>query len=462
MQRTVVKINEARCIGCGERVSACPQGALEMVGGKARLAGDLFCDGLGTCTRCCHRGAISREEREAAPYDERRVMAERVVPGGMVRIAAHLEYLKMLGKSCFLVANQGKYMGYHAVTVGVTVLFGYLLQGCASGLQAGSPERPREVTVMVATDRAARDTDEPDRFFGSERGGMRFGACRVSLPPDHELAEIESPFYADDAAEHLLLTDIVLLEEQAFSSLVAAGSGLFPGQGIFLYVHGFNMSFSKAVRYMGQLTADLDYRGCPVLFSWPSKGKVTGYDHDEGAQLASQQNLAGLLGLLASRCAERELSLLGHSMGGRLLVGAVQQLLERQPGLASKIGLLILVAPDIDSDRFAREVAPALREAGIRVVLYASKGDRALRVSGRLHGAPRAGAARPRPLVLPGIETIDADGIDGEFFGHTYHHRSRDVISDLYYLLNFGLGPDCRFSLEPVDTTDGRYWRFRE
>ncbi len=105
MKRTVVKINEARCIGCGECVSACPQGALEMVGGKARLAGDLFCDGLGTCTRCCPRGAISREEREAAPYDERRVMAERVVPGGMVRIAAHLEHLKMLEKSGFLVAN---------------------------------------------------------------------------------------------------------------------------------------------------------------------------------------------------------------------------------------------------------------------------------------------------------------------------------------------------------------------
>lgn len=353
-------------------------------------------------------------------------------------------------------------MGHHGATLGAMVLLVHLLQGCASGLHAGSSEHPRAVTVMVATDRALRDTGEPDRFFGSERGEMMFCACRVSMPPDHELAEIESPLCADDVTEHLLVTDLVLVDEKAFSSLVAPDAGLFPGSGIFLYVHGFNMSFSKAARYMGQLTGDLGYQGCPVLYSWPSQGRVTGYDHDQDEQLVSQENLASLLELLASRSGEGGLTVLGHSMGARLLTGAVAALLDRQPGLVSKIRLVVLVAPDIDSDRFTREVAPVFHAAGLRVVLYVSRGDRALKVSGKLHGAPRVGDARPQPLVLPGIETIDAGNIDGAFLGHSYHHRSRDVLSDLYYLLNFGLEPESRFSLEPVETLEGRYWRFRE
>lgn len=61
-------------------------------------------------------------------------------------------------------------MGHHGATLGAIVLLVHLLQGCASGLHAGSPEHPRAVTVMVATDRALRGTGEPDRFFGSERG----------------------------------------------------------------------------------------------------------------------------------------------------------------------------------------------------------------------------------------------------------------------------------------------------
>ena len=69
-----------------------PGGALQLIDGKARLVSDLFCDGLGACIGTCPEGAISVIEREAAPYDERAVMAT-IVKQGQPVIKAHLEHL---------------------------------------------------------------------------------------------------------------------------------------------------------------------------------------------------------------------------------------------------------------------------------------------------------------------------------------------------------------------------------
>jgi ferredoxin len=64
-----------------------------VIDGKCRLVGDLFCDGLGACVGHCPTGAMTVEEREAEPYDERRVM-ENIVRQGANTIAAHLKHLK--------------------------------------------------------------------------------------------------------------------------------------------------------------------------------------------------------------------------------------------------------------------------------------------------------------------------------------------------------------------------------
>jgi ferredoxin len=93
MKRTIIHIDEEKCDGCGACIPNCPEGAMQIVDGKARLISDLFCDGLGACIGHCPRGAISTEEREAEPYDEKRVMANIVKQGPRV-IAAHLEHLR--------------------------------------------------------------------------------------------------------------------------------------------------------------------------------------------------------------------------------------------------------------------------------------------------------------------------------------------------------------------------------
>jgi len=93
MKRKIIKIDETKCNGCGLCIPNCPEGALQIIDNKARLVSDLFCDGLGACIGHCPQDAITTEEREAKPYDEKKVM-ENIVKAGKNTIIAHLKHLK--------------------------------------------------------------------------------------------------------------------------------------------------------------------------------------------------------------------------------------------------------------------------------------------------------------------------------------------------------------------------------
>ncbi len=77
MIRRIIKIDEEKCNGCGLCASACHEGAIGMVDGKAKLLREDYCDGLGDCLPVCPAQAITFEEREAPAYDEAAVQKNK-------------------------------------------------------------------------------------------------------------------------------------------------------------------------------------------------------------------------------------------------------------------------------------------------------------------------------------------------------------------------------------------------
>ena len=81
MIRKIIQISEDKCNGCGACATACHEGAIAMVNGKAKLIRDDYCDGLGDCLPACPTGAITFVEREAAAYNEAAVLENKKKPG---------------------------------------------------------------------------------------------------------------------------------------------------------------------------------------------------------------------------------------------------------------------------------------------------------------------------------------------------------------------------------------------
>ena len=115
MKRNIIRIDREKCNGCGVCVPDCPEGAIQLIDGKAALVSDLFCDGLGACIKQCPQGAIEIEEREAEAYNEKLVM-ENVVKQGAGVIKAHLKHLKDHAQDDFL-AEAVEYLNEHNIPV---------------------------------------------------------------------------------------------------------------------------------------------------------------------------------------------------------------------------------------------------------------------------------------------------------------------------------------------------------
>lgn len=224
----------------------------------------------------------------------------------------------------------------------------------------------------------------------------------------------------------------------------------------FIFVHGFNTSFEGALCRAAQLAADLDLEGPVFLYSWPSRGSVLSYFTDRNERIDPLTNdLADFLLSITQLPSVRKLHLLAHSMGSEFLLDALSK---AQSGDSPAFNELVFASPDVDLDRFNTAV-PLLTPLVDRITVYTSEKDRALALSARLQGGPRAGSIPGKVSSSEATTVVDTTPIKGTVLGHDDYTTS--AIDDLRSLIW------CPEPVSPAQKTtilskvsNEEYWQF--
>ncbi|MFZ5726300.1 MAG: alpha/beta hydrolase [Pseudomonadota bacterium] len=212
---------------------------------------------------------------------------------------------------------------------------------------------------------------------------------------------------------------------------------------VLLYVHGYRENFSTTSKDAAQIARMTGFDGPIIEYSWPSQGKLLSYVVDETNMYHDVRNFRDFLKSLAEQDWVKEIVIVSHSLGARLVIPAVAYV-DRASSSAdsSNISNIILASPDIDRETFERdieaEVLSARRVANDRrITIYASRADKALAASRAIHGYPRLGSPycfdpfeaadlkakglpeRCYPAALAGLTVIDTTDVSRGSTGHS-------------------------------------------
>ncbi|WP_207395529.1 alpha/beta hydrolase [Bremerella alba] len=301
--------------------------------------------------------------------------------------------------------------------------------------------------------------------YGKEQGDLELGTCKVSIPKSHQAGQLESPSvvhweFEEKPEDHVMLMEVKSKEEQEFFNMLKLRVEESPNHDLLIFIHGFNVTFEDAARRTAQIAHDLDFRGAPVFFSWPSQGELLGYVTDRGNSFWTASHLKEFLLKVHQHSGAQSVHLIAHSMGNRAFGAAVESLAQDLQLNQKIFNEVILAAPDVDARVFQEKIAPNLAGLSQHVTLYASQNDLALIASRAVNGYPRAGDVGANILILNGIDTIDVTQIDTSLMGHAYYGDNTTVISDIYALMQNARMPTQRQWLRDISSPGGMYWYF--
>ncbi|MBD3376605.1 alpha/beta hydrolase [candidate division KSB1 bacterium] len=319
-----------------------------------------------------------------------------------------------------------------------------------------------QVNTFFATDRSLEDTSTTPLLFGPERGKLTYGTCRISLPPDHRIGVLESPsgmrfWEGMNPQKHVMVQETFVSDHDSlFFADIARYVKTSAQRRLFMFIHGYNVSFEDAARRAGQFAYDLDFTGAAVFYSWPSQASISAYTVDETNIQWTQSNFKRFLQDLMIYSQADQIFLMAHSMGNRALTQVLASLAtSKEKQALSTIKEIVFIAPDVDAQVMKNNLIPEINQSGVPITLYVSSEDRALLASKKVHGYERAGES---VMIMPNVETIDATQASEDFMGHSYFAQSRAIIGDLYYLFRDRLRADHRFGLKPIQNENGKYW----
>jgi len=334
------------------------------------------------------------------------------------------------------------------------------------GLPAKSPGTAKTYvqTVYFATNRKATGKRDPADAFSGQRakgGQVRYGKVEVNIPASHKRGQLESPLLhikaLRDSKKHIYVLKLDGLDAAGFFSQVAAsGSGR---DDIIVYIHGFNVTFDAALRRAAQIAFDFQFKGTPIVFTWPSDGSLKSYNADWEDVLWSVKHIERFLSQLSEELPGRKIHLIAHSMGNKGLLYALRLLAYRKAS-AAMFGSVILCAPDFDADLFISQIAEEIRPFADQWIVYSSKNDFALILSEQINAAPRLGTP---VAIAEGFQIIDASEIEVTPWSvpetHSYYATKKRVLDDMVSALK-GLRPEQR-GLRAFTSDAGQFWVLR-
>ena len=169
---------------------------------------------------------------------------------------------------------------------------------------------------------------------------------------------------------------------------------------VLVYVHGFRETFYTSSRDTAQIARLANFAGPVIQYSWPSQNALLKYPVDESNMYWDERNFRKFLMQLAQLESTKEIVLVSHSLGARLVLPSVEYVDRNvSNGDSSVMSNIILVSPDVDTQDFERDIAEEiLSDRRVRndrrITVYASINDRALSLSDNIHGYPRLGYPR--------------------------------------------------------------------
>ncbi len=381
-------------------------------------------------------------------------------------------------------------MNIAATPVAALALAAALFGGCATPEPAAPPQPPVAADPELGAPRAYTPTPSPEEepaappavaaatpcppefsgscypvWFGTNRRPVdpadhgkgytgefdertHFGKRIVYIPESHRPGELGSPLWRrilTGRDDRIRLGPATHLDREQFTREVREVlARLDPTErNILVYIHGFNTSFEEAARRAAQLGFDLRVPGLTAFYSWPSRGRLSGYLTDLAAVEASEEHIARFLVRVAELGGPGKVHIIAHSMGNRGLLRAMHRATARAALAAGvRFGQIFLAAPDVDVALF-RQLAGIYPKVSDRTTLYVADEDKALAAMAWLAQGEKAGSAPPL-IVLPGIDTIRVKGSGLFQLGHSYVAEDLDVIEDIRTLLYWQEPPELR------------------
>jgi esterase/lipase superfamily enzyme len=225
-----------------------------------------------------------------------------------------------------------------------------------------------------------------------------------------------------------------------------------------VFVHGYNVSFEEAARRTAQIHYDLQFKGVPIFYSWPSRANMRSYFFDRNEIQFSRQLIKQFLLDVAEKTGAERIHVIAHSMGADAVTQAISEFPEGQ----RVFDQIILAAADIDADVFKYQVVPRMVSKAQRVTLYCSRNDWALQASYLFNDSWRAGDSSRGLLVSQGLDTVDASSMDTELLGHSYYGNCLPLLRDVRLLIEENRQPQER-DLQAITEVEALpVWTFAE